>query len=90
MAKGIKVAYSLLLPFGSFLRLASGLHLLFMVSSIHFVPQPVIFTCDVGSILDDQGIVGLQPHVLCNLQEAVDGRDLLLSDAPFLKQVLAC
>lgn len=90
MIRVIKVAYDLPLPFGSFLWLVSGLHLRFMVSSIHFVPQPVIFTRNVRSVLNDQGVVGLQPHVFRNLQEAVDGRDLLLSDAPFLKQVLAC
>ena len=77
------------LPSGAFLLLAPGLQLLFVESSVHLIPEPVILAGDVRGILNDQGVIGLQPQVLCDLQEAVDGCDLLLPCAPFLMQVLA-
>lgn len=77
-------------PSGSFLLLASGLHLLFGESGVRFLPEPVTLTGNVGGVLNHQGVIGLQPHVLGDLQEAVDGRGLLLPDAPFLMQALAC
>ena len=77
------------LPFGAFLLLAPGLQLLFVESSVHLVPKPVILAGNVRGVLNNQGVIGLQPQVLCDLQEAVDGCDLLLPYAPFLMQVLA-
>ena len=77
------------LPFGAFLLLAPGLQLLSVESGVHLVPEPVIFAGNVRGVLNDQGVIGLQPQVLSDLQEAVDGRDLLLPDAPFLMHVLA-
>ena len=77
------------LPFGAFLLLAPGLQLLSVESSVHLVPKPVILAGDVRGVLNNQGVIGLQPQVLCDLQEAVDGYDLLLPYAPFLMQVLA-
>lgn len=90
LRKVTNAACDLPLPPGPLLWLVSGLQLLFMGSRVHFAPGPVVFTGNVQSVLDDQRVVGPQPHVLCHLQKAAGRGGLLLSDVSFLKQVLAC
>lgn len=46
--------------------------------TVTMAAQAVAFSRDVGCILDDQLVVGLQPHVLCPLQETLHTALLVL------------
>lgn len=39
--------------------------------AIAMAAQAVVFSCNVGGILDNQLVVGSQPHVFCALQEVL-------------------
>lgn len=39
--------------------------------AVTMAAQSVALSCDVGRILDDQLVIGSQPHILCPLQETL-------------------